>query len=148
MQKVTLLFIPQAKPVLLGIYENSNLIKTISSEQNASEFIPEILSKLQTEFKIENIIYSNGPGSFMGIKVAYIALRSYSIIKGIDLFAVSGFELNSYGAIRANNKLSFVLDGNKIILAKKEPSKFVLPQNLSKLNLTDDILPNYILSAV
>lgn len=148
MQKVTLLFIPQAKPVLLGIYENSNLIKTISSEQNASEFIPEILSRLQAEFKIENIIYSNGPGSFMGIKVAYITLSSYSIIKDINLFAVSGFELNSQGAIRANNKLSFVLDNNKITLAKKKPSEFVLPQNLSKLNLSDDILPNYILSAV
>lgn len=145
---VKLLFMPQSKPILVGVYENSSLIEEIKGDDIASDFIPKTLKLLSDKYKISSIIYANGPGSFTGIKVAYIALRVFALARDIEMFAVSGFELNSHQPIRANNKFSFVQKDGEIILAKATPGVFKLPPNLSTLKLNDDILPNYIIDAV
>lgn len=137
-----------SSPILVGIYENSEKIREFSSEKHASDAIVEILREIRSEFTIKSIIYANGPGSFMGLKVAYVVLKTFCIATNCDFYAVSGFELNGNGAIRANKALSFVKNGDEIKLLKCEPSKFKLPQNLVSLNKNSDTLPNYVIDAI
>nr|WP_260953111.1 glycoprotease [Campylobacter sp. RM16187] len=116
------------------------------SDEALIEIIDEILNK--NRYKISKIIYANGPGSFMGIKVSYIILKTLSIIKECEFYAVSGFELNDNAPIRANKALSFVKFQDEIKLEKTETGNFKLPSNLDVLNLNFDTLPNYIIQAV
>jgi peptidase, M22 family len=54
----------------------------------------------------------------MGLKVAYVILKTFSLAKGCEFYAVSGFSLNGGQAIRANKNLSFVLKNGEISLEK------------------------------
>ena len=94
------------------------------------------------------MIYANTPGSFMGIKLSYIILKTLSLTLNFPLFALSGFELNNFSPIRAHKNLSFIYQNGEILLEKAEPKPLNLPQNLSNLNKNSDILPNYIIGAI
>ena len=84
----------------------------------------------------------------MGIKISYIVLKTLSVVKNCEFYAVSGFELNGNTPIRANKALSFVKYQDGIKLEKAEAGNFDLPLNLDVLNLNLDTLPNYIINAV
>ncbi len=137
-----------ASPILLGLYEDDELCKKFESSEKASEFLPVILEQILAEFKLERLIYANGPGSYMGIKISYISLKTLSIVRGLPLLAVSAFELNGNAPIRANNNLCFVRQGESIVLKECEAGEFFLPHNLKGLNLSDNNEPFYVLSAV
>jgi len=137
-----------AKPLMLGIYEDDLLIKSYESEQKASEFVPKILKNLLKDYEFDALIYANGPGSYMGIKVSYVSLMTLSIVKNIPLFAVSAFELNNFQPISANRNFCFVYKDGEIVLEKNTPASFFLPQNLKKLKLNNDNLPFYFLDAI
>lgn len=126
------------------------MIKDIKSDKKSDEALVEILDQILNadDYRISKIIYANGPGSFMGTKVSYIVLKTLSIIKDCEFYAVSGFELNGNMPIRANKALSFVKFGDEIRLEKAEAGNFSLPSNLDVLNLNFDTLPNYIIQAV
>ena len=136
--------------MLIGIYENNNKILEFSSdsEQKADAFLTEKFAQILQEYKIKELIYANTPGSFMGIKVSYVMLKTLSIALDLPLFAVSGFELNGFLPIRANKNFSYIFENGEIKMAKCEPVPMNLPQNLSSLNKSNDILPNYIIEAV
>ncbi|MBE3606198.1 glycoprotease [Campylobacter sp. RM13119] len=133
---------------MVGLYENGVKFKEISTQDHVSEALIEILEELDKEYNIQKIIYANTPGSFMGLKVAYVTLKTFCEVRGCEFYAVSGFDLNENNPIRANKKLSFVKYDNKIVLEEKEPVKFKLPQILDKLKLNSDTLPDYIIQAV
>lgn len=137
-----------ANPLLIGLYEDDKLIKRYESEQKASEALPALLAQILAEFKCERLIYANGPGSYMGIKISYLSLKALSVVENLPLFAVSAFELNDYAPIRANNALCFVYENGAISLQKAVAGEFALPLNLSKLNLQSDNAPFYYLNAV
>lgn len=84
----------------------------------------------------------------MGIKLSYIILKTISLVKACKMTAISGFELNNNQPIQANKHLSFILKDNKIKLEKIPSCKLDLPLNLSNLNQSNDILPNYVIGAV
>lgn len=147
-KSVDILVIGISSPFLVGVYEDDKLIQSFSSQKHISEALIEILGEISSKFNISSIIYTNTPGSFMGLKVSYVILKTFCVAKNIDFFAVSGFELNNGGAIRANKSLSFVLQNNQILLKQAEPTPFKLPLNLSNLNKTSDTLPSYIIQAV
>lgn len=84
----------------------------------------------------------------MGLKVAYIILKTFCLVKGCKFMSVSGFELNDGGAVKANKSLSFVMEKEGVILKKTEPSPFVLPNDLYSLNLNNETLPEYVIAAV
>ncbi|QKF64288.1 N6-L-threonylcarbamoyladenine synthase, TsaB subunit [Campylobacter corcagiensis] len=134
--------------LVVGIYTGGILEKKISPDNMASEALIEIFDNILDSYEISRIIYTNGPGSFMGIKVSYTILKTISIVKDIKFYAVSGFELNGGGPIKANKTMSFVLNNGEILLKKALPVEFKLPTNLNTLNLENDTLPNYILGAV
>lgn len=108
----------------------------------------EILGSISAKFDISRIIYANGPGSFMGLKVAYLTLCTFCITRGIEFYGVDGFSLNGARPIRANKNMSFVLENGVISLQKVKPCEFELPLNLDGLELVADALPNYVIDAV
>lgn len=136
--------------MLLGIYEQGELALKFQSNENekAGEFLLSKFSEILQNFEISSVIYANTPGSFMGIKLAYVILKTFSVAKNFELFAVNGFELNGGEPIRANKNLSFVFENGEILLKKAESGEFLLPQNLNNIKKSNDILPKYIISAV
>ncbi len=151
--KVDIFVISLASPILVGIYENKKLIKTISKEGKTSEVLPNIIQEVLNIYKIDNIIYVNGPGSYMAIKVAYIFLKTICIVKKINFLSLSGFAVNNNSAIKALGNKYFSLDDkrNIIIRALYEHEKlddFILPLEININNYSKDTLPNYQLPAV
>ena len=151
--KVDIFVISLASPILVGIYENKKLIKTISKEGKTSEVLPNIIQEVLNIYKIDNIIYVNGPGSYMAIKVAYIFLQTICIVKKINFLSLSGFAVNNNSAIKALGNKYFSLDDkrNIIIRALYEHEKlddFILPLEININNYSKDTLPNYQLPAV
>ena len=133
---------------MIGIYQDDKLIKTYKSEEKASEFLPKILDELLKEYDFTSLIYANGPGYYMGIKISYVSLSTLSIVKNIPLFAVSAFELNGYKPISANKNFCFVYKEGEIYLEQNIPAEFFLPKNLQELKLNNDNLPFYFLDAI
>lgn len=133
---------------MVGIYCDDCLIENLSSDKKVGDFLIEVFDEILSKYEIQEIIYANGPGSFMGIKLAYVILKTICIVKECKMYCVSGFELNRQKPIRANKNISFVLKNNEILLQKAKPGEFTLPLNLSDLNKSDDILPNYFIAAV
>ena len=125
-------------------------MQKFTSEENekAGDFLIAKFDEILQIYEIKSVIYANTPGSFMGIKLSYVILKTLSTALNFPLFAVSGFELNGFLPIRANKNLSFVYKGGEVVLEKTEPKAFNLPQTLSNLNKNSDILPVYIIGAV
>ncbi|MBQ8609388.1 MAG: glycoprotease [Campylobacter sp.] len=123
-------------------------MEQIQSDEKASEILTIAIANLDSKYKINKIIYANGPGSFMGLKVAYLTLCTFCIARGLELYGVDGFSLNGFRPIRANKNMSFVLENSKISLQKIEPCEFELPKKLDGLDLMADALPNYVIDAV
>lgn len=161
-----------ASPVLCGVYDsNGDLIHEYSSDKNASDSLVSLLLDISSSHEIDTIIYANGPGSYMGLKVSYVILKSYSVVKNCKFLAVSGFDLNGGGAVRATKTMSFVKepisqnidlktnidtiddvffdDGEYMVrLANVEASEFKLPLNLNTLQTSADTAPRYFTQAV
>lgn len=152
---IEVLVISIARPLLIGIYENKNLIKSFKDEGKTSDVLPNIFQEIIEEYQIKTIYYVNTPGSYMAIKVAYVFLKTISITKNIQLKACSGFLFNGNSPIKAlgkkyfignidlNNeiKVDFLENNTKII-------PFELPKSIKNLKFSEDTLPIYNLPAV
>jgi len=152
---IKVLVISIANPILVGIYENDTLVKTISEEGKTSDILPSLFKKIVSNYNIKEIFYVNGPGSYMAIKIAYIFLKSISIIKKINLYAVSGFCFNNNSPIKALGKKYFFREyeesKEKIVikfLGDEKLEEFLLPQSLENIKFTNNTLPEYNLPAV
>ena len=133
---------------MLGIYEDGVLKQSLSSQTPNSDSIIEFLSEIKKTYKIERILYTNGPGSFMGLKVSYVILRIFCDINNIAFGAISAFSLNNNATINAKRGFCFALKNGEIIIKKGEGKILSLPENLNILKPLDDTLPNYILDAI
>ena len=152
-KNVKIVVISIATPILVGIYEDNNLIKTISQDGKTSDILPLIFKNLLKQYNIIEIIYINGPGSFMAIKVAYIFLKTLSIIHKIPLKACDGFSFNNNTPIKALAKKYFFKDKDgKIHIDFLEDTNilrnYTLPSNLDSIKFDEDSLPKYNLPAV
>ena len=150
-ERVDILLVALASPILVGVYKDGRLIEKIESDERSSEVLPRIYKELLQKYDVESFIYANGPGSFMSIKVAYIFLRSLGILKDIPLYAMDAFHFNGGRPIKAVGKLHFVKIQDKIETQKFdeviEPS-FELPQTLVKEELSTNSAPMYGIGAV
>lgn len=139
-------------PIQIGIYLNGQLIEEYQDEGKTSDVLPKIFEKILEKYTLKKIIYANGPGSYMAIKVAYIFLKTLSITKKIEFKSCSGFSLNENSPIKALGKKYFVnKNGNIDIDFYNENmiiKEFRLPKELNDLQIDDDTLPNYQLPAV
>lgn len=150
-KNIDLLFITLSSPIQVGVYENKTLIETISTTEKSSECLPTLFKDLQDKYNIQNIFYVNGPGSFMAIKVAYIFLKSISILKNIPLFATDAFYFNNNQPIKAIGKLYFVKISSEIKtvpLEEAPESIFELPKVLNYDDFSTTTSPLYSIGAV
>jgi hypothetical protein len=141
-----------ATPLLIGIYEEGKLVKTIEEEGKTSYILPRLFKEILESYQIGSVAYVNGPGSYMAIKVSYTFLKTLSIVKGFELLACDGFAFNGGVPIKALGKKYFIKDENGIILDfiknESELKGFELPGVLDKNIFSRDSLPNYNLPAV
>jgi len=150
-KRVDILLIALSSPIKIGIYEESKLIDTIVSSEKSSEVLPLIFEKLLHEYNVKALYYANGPGSFMAIKVAYIFLKSLSILKKIPLYATDAFKFNENQPIKAIGKLCFVKIASEIKTQKLEivpEATFSLPDVLDYNEFSTTSTPLYSIGAV
>ena len=150
---ISVLVIPISNPILVGIYEDNDLVEIISNDGKTSNVLPIIFNNLLEKYTIKNIFYANGPGSYMAIKVAYLFLKTLSITKELNFQSADAFNFNDNSPIKAlGKKYFFKVQNDKIItdfLKNEEDIKeFVLPEKLNKNIFKEDTLPNYNLPAV
>jgi len=138
-------------PLQIGVYEENRLIKSFISKDKTSEALPSLFEKILQNYDVKSIIYAKGPGSFMAIKIAYIFLKSISIVKNIPLLGADSFIFNQNNPIKALGNLHFIKE-NGIIRTQKiksnKESSLKLPQFLDKKIFSLDSKPLYILPAV
>lgn len=140
-----------SSPILIGIYKENKLYKTIKTTEKSSEILPIIFKEILQEYKINRIFYANGPGSFMAIKIAYIFLKSLSILNKIPLYATDAFYFNNNMPIKAIGKLYFVKIASEIKKQKFEEipeSVFALRETLEIDDFSTNTTPLYSIGAV
>ena len=107
---------------------------------------------LLEEFDVKTIIYVNTPGSFMSIKIAYIFLKTITMIKDIEFLAANGFLFNQNSPIKALGKKYFINENEEIkvdfLPNMCKISDFELPKSLENIDFSKDTLPIYNLPAV
>lgn len=151
LKSVDLVFITLSSPIQVGVYEDNLLIESISTNEKSSDVLPNIFNELSSRYEIKKLFYSNGPGSFMAIKIAYIFLKSMSILKNIPLLATDAFYFNKNQPIKAIGKLFFVKIRSEIKTQKLEiapEASFVLPDVLDYSEFSTAAAPLYGIGAV
>jgi hypothetical protein len=138
-----------SKPLLVGVYENDKLIRTIRKEGKTSDVVPIIFDELLKSYHINSIVYTKGPGSFMAIKLAYVFFKALQITKNINFLATDAFYFNENKPIKAVGNSYFVKKEGIITLEKEKiEGEFILPKNLNKNDFSEDVEPLYVLKAV
>lgn len=151
MPEIDIIVIELSSPILVGVYQDNVLIQTISSDEYSSEALPKLFKDILENYKIKNIVYTRGPGSFMAIKIAYIFLQSLCIVNNCTLYATDAFTFNQNRPIKAFGKLYFIQSNGTIATQKfeEEPvSDFELPEKLNLNNYSQETAPLYVLPAV
>ena len=151
LKKVDVLLVALSSPIQIGIYEDNKLLKIIESEEKSSDILPLLFKDILASYDVEKLFYANGPGSFMAIKVAYIFLKSLSILKNIPLFATDAFYFNNNQPIKAIGKLHFVKIAAEIKTQKLETVQelhFTLPDVLDYNEFSTTTTPLYMIGAV
>ena len=150
-KSVDVLLIALSSPIQIGIYEDKKLIDTLVSEERSSDILPLLFESIFEKYHVQNLFYANGPGSFMAIKVAYIFLKSLSILKDIPLFATDAFHFNNNQPIKAIGKLYFVKIRSEIKTQKLESvpqMRFTLLDVLDSSEFSKIATPLYSIGAV
>lgn len=150
-QQHDILIISLASPFLVGLYEDGNLVEAFESSEKISDSLLELLVPLIEKYEINSIIYTSGPGSHMGTKLAYIIVKTIEITKNIKCKGTLGFECNDNLPIKALGNLYFIKEKENIIIKKFElvqNNSFSLPKNLSMIRLEENDKPIHILPAV
>jgi len=151
LKKVDILLVALTSPIQVGVYENKKCIEVIKSEYKSSDILPMIYKEIFERYNPQNFFYANGPGSFMAIKVAYVFLKSLSVLKKIPLMATDAFYFNQNQPIKAVGKLYFVKIASEIKTQKLEnvpEVKFSLPTVLDYSEFSKDTAPLYKIGAV
>lgn len=151
MQKhlVDIVAIVISKPMKIGVYKDNQLIEVIEKEGLTSDILPKIFDELMKKYKIDSIIYSKGPGSFMSIKLAYVFFRTLEIARNITLLATDAFYFNKNSPIKAVGNSYFIKKEGIIAIEKGlKEGEFFLPKVLTKEDFSKENLPLYVLKAV
>ncbi|MDD5717026.1 MAG: hypothetical protein PHW64_04410 [Sulfuricurvum sp.] len=146
-----LVVIALGSPLLIGVYKDGMLVEEIRSEGMSSDVLAEIVDPLLKRYRFGHFIYAKGPGSFMGIKVTYLFLKTLSITLKIPLLATDAFFFNQNSPIKAVGKLYFVKNSVNIeleTLVSPESIPFELPQHIDLEKFDSDNLPYYGIDAV
>ncbi|OPX27088.1 MAG: hypothetical protein B1H07_02510 [Campylobacteraceae bacterium 4484_166] len=151
-QKVDIVVLCIGEPIQVGIYADGLLINKMIKMGLTSDILPEMFKDIKEKYDIVSLAYTNGPGSYMSIKVAYIFLKSFSLINSIKLFAICGFDTNGNSPIKAiGNKYFFrTKDGDIYLdrLTTDKPQEFKLKPNYKSFKIEKTDQPNFVLPVV
>ena len=148
-QVIDIVIIPISKPIKIGLYKDNKLFQIIESEEMTSQFLPYFFEDIFKKYRVEKIVYTNGPGSYMAIKLVYIFLKVLELTKGIKIFAVDGFYFNKNLPIKAVGNRFFVKENDTITIKEADKvGEFNLPKILDYSKFSEKIEPIYILNAV
>ena len=117
----------------------------------SSDVLAEIFDPLCKRYTFSHFIYAKGPGSFMGIKVTYLFLKTLSIVQKVPLLATDAFFFNQNSPIKAVGKLYFVKNRDSIeteTLSEAPSVEFTLPQQLILEDFSKETAPFYGIGAV
>ena len=153
---IEIVVISISQPLLIGVYENKNLLKTYKDDGKTSDVLPMIFEEVLKNYNINRIYYVNTPGSYMAIKVAYVFLKTICLTKNIELKACTGFQFNQNTPIKALGKKYFIppLNADKenvkvdFLDNNTKMSPFELPNVISNIEFSENTLPIYNLPAV
>ena len=140
-----------SSPLHVGIYEDGVLIEAYISQEQTSEALPKIFEQILSKYRIHELFYAKGPGSFMSIKISYIFLKTLGISLDVSLYATDGFAFNEAKPIKAMRELYFIKEEGGIITRLLETPiqcEFTLPPRLQKEIFDRNNEPLYILPAV
>ena len=110
--EVDIVVIAINSPLIIGIYQDKKLVEKISVEGKTSQLLPVQFEKIIKQYTIKNVLFANGPGSFMAIKITYIFLKSLSTILDFQLFSQDAFFFNKNKPIKAINGNFFIKNNN------------------------------------
>lgn len=150
MPKRTLLINPISTPLKFALYEDDRLKRQWDREGYASQTLIEELMCCMVD-GLDEILYVNGPGSQMGIKLTYIALETLRLLHGIPFEAISAFALNGNRPLKAVGRLYFVKEKETIItkvLEENIAQEFSFPDRVDSLERELVNRPDYRLPAV
>lgn len=151
-KKVSLLVLALGSPLKVGIYDEGKLVFNYCDERPTSDALPLIIGEIVENYDIDQIGYARGPGSFMAIKVAYVALSTLCLIKKIPLLGADGFMFNTSTPIKAIGKKFFVKNGENIDLQDaslcEDPQPFKLPLLWNQAIFSSINEPLYVLPAL
>ncbi|MDR1911972.1 MAG: glycoprotease [Helicobacteraceae bacterium] len=146
-----ILLIGATKPARLAVYnESGEALEFFEIDKPLSEGLFSIMKAIDIRFNIVKVLYARGPGSFMGLKLGYIFLKTFAFARDIPFLATDSFNLSGDRPILAHGKRRFVKKDKRIEIeifdAPFEES--LKPPNRLDITLFDDqTLPNYILDA-
>lgn len=149
-KKVDIILLVIANPLLIGIYEKDNLIKSFTLDGKISDTLVDWYKGIKGSYDINSFIYTNSPGTFLSIKLTYLFLKTVCLIEGISIKAVDGFYFNENNPIKGIFSQQFVKKNGKIAIEKVQQanntySEFNLPIHIDKKDFCDDIEPIYII---
>lgn len=113
------LFLTVKSPFTIAVYDSAKhiLIEKITCEDaKASDVLPSMIGSLLEKYEPILLLYSNGPGNQMSIKISYVCLKTVSIAKNIALKAASSFAFNGYKPIELINKRFFCFENDNIAI--------------------------------
>ncbi len=151
LRKAVLFINPIAEIVEFAIYIEGVLDKQWRRRGYVSDILIDELHSSIVRHGIEAVIYVNGPGSFMSVKLTYVALETLRIVKAIPFFGCSAFCLNGGRPLKAMGNLYFIKEKETIITQKlneKIEQVFRFPSVLDDIELKESNQPEYIIPAV
>jgi hypothetical protein len=152
MPKIKIVVISITSPIQIGLYKENILFETIFLKGQSSDQLPSLFKTFLFKYIIEDIVYTNGPGSFMAIKLGYLFFKTLEITQNIKLWAVDGFYFNKNAPIKALGKLVFIKKDDKIEISNTtnldKDTIFSLPSKWIEKDFNSNTEPLYILPAV
>ncbi len=113
---IRFLFLTVSSPFRLGVYEYGELKKEYKKEGKASDVLPIIIDEALKEYMPNEMYYTSGPGNHMSLKIAYVSIKSVSIVKKIPFYGIAPFEFNGNTPIKAFGNSYFVYETGRISL--------------------------------
>ncbi|MRJ06567.1 MAG: hypothetical protein C6I01_03510 [Epsilonproteobacteria bacterium] len=146
---VEVVVVALGRPLLVGVYQNRRLIHQWEEEGLTSELLPKIFKEILKKYSLQALYYARGPGSYMGVKLSYLYLKTLQIVFQIPFKGVDGFYFTGGAPIKGPGKSVFVKKEGIIFLTRGEAyGEFKLPVQLEPEIFSQETEPLYILNPV
>jgi tRNA A37 threonylcarbamoyladenosine modification protein TsaB len=147
---VEVVVVPFQTPILVGVYRDRQLERGVQLEGKVSETLPPFFEELLRREQLEGLYYSRGPGSFMGVRLTFLFLKTLSIIYQIPFRGVDSFYFTGGKPIKGPGASFFVKKEGIIVVSREvdEVGTPSLPPVLNPADFEEEVEPLYLVKAV